>query len=192
MECSQVVRALNIKYVNALYRVNNVYFFGNSYGETDFLVVQQSKLIFDVEIKISRSDFFADFKKFTKHQILSKQIPAKYLPNKFYYAVPKNLITPDEIPTYSGLIYVDELGHAEEVVPAPMLHKEKLEFRTRLCDKFYYAYRELLTYKENDGVGQLKKQISDLKRTLEQAHKNNREMSIELRTIERNNNLKTL
>lgn len=190
MNCKQIDRALNIRFVNAHYRVSNVYFFGGGYGETDFLVVQKSGLIFDIEIKISRSDFFADFKKKIKHDKLSKPQDGTDKPNKFYYAVPKGLVTVNEIPEYAGLLYIDG-NHIYEAKPAPILHKNKLEFRNRLADKFYYSYREFLAYKEFDGVGQLKKEISDLKKSLDLANKHKREVYLELRTLERSLKVQT-
>ena len=187
LNCNDVVYALNSKYGNAHYLVNNVYFFGGGYGETDLLVVQKSGLIFDVEIKVSRSDFFADFKKVEKHNILSGNTEALYLPNKFYYAVPDGLIKPDEVPAYAGLIYIKG-AHATEAKPALMLHKEKLEFRKRLSDKFYYCYRELISYKERDKIADYKKEISNLNKALELSRKEQRETYYELIKLQRHGN----
>lgn len=184
MDSKAITKALNQKFDNAHYLVNNVYFFGGSYCETDLLVVQKSGLIFDIEIKISRSDFFADFKKSEKHSLLSGSKTQEYLPNKFYYAVPKDLVSVNEVPYYAGLIYVDDFNSLE-VKKAPFLHKNKLEFRKRLSDKFYYSYRELISYKEKDNVSEFKKQISELQNQLSKSRKSEREIYLELIKIKR-------
>src|SRR5665647_215120 len=66
-----ISQILNSKYKDtARFRVPNIYVFKNDW-ETDFFVVQKaSGYCYDIEIKVTRSDFFADFKKRDKHQIL--------------------------------------------------------------------------------------------------------------------------
>lgn len=187
LDCIKITKALNCKFSNAHYLVNNVYFFGGGYKETDLLVIQKSGLIFDIEIKISRSDYLADFNKLEKHSILSGKSVVEYFPNKFYYAVPEGLIKSEEIPTYAGLIYIKG-NHAYEIKAAPFLHKNKLEFRKRLADKFYYSYRELLSYKDRDNIAEYKKEISDLKKQLETSRKNERETYLELLQTKRHPN----
>jgi len=56
-------------YSNARYKVSNSYVFRHDW-ETDFFVLQRSGICYEIEIKVSRSDFFADFKKKDKHDIL--------------------------------------------------------------------------------------------------------------------------
>jgi hypothetical protein len=106
-------------------------------------------------VKISRADFKNDKKKVRKHQVLEgTYVPhvnkdrfgnvvsseKVYKPHYFYYAVPKDLISVDEVPEYAGLIYVKENGFPYEVVKkAPQLHKEKYTPQElNLLDKFYY------------------------------------------------------
>lgn len=52
-----------------------------------------------VEIKVTRSDFKADTEE--------KRAPWVYYTHKFVYAVPTGLVTPEEVPDYCGLWYVD-------------------------------------------------------------------------------------
>lgn len=66
-------------------------------------------------------------------------------PNYFYYAVPKGMITTDEVPEYAGLIYIseeaDRYGRHARIVEkkAPCLHKEKYaDDALGLGEKFYY------------------------------------------------------
>lgn len=108
------------------YVLENLYVFS---WESDKLIETRSGLIYEFEIKISKSDFKNDFNKKDKHVILEggqmhiptfdglepiyqKMYEKNYLvsnfkkPNYFYYAVPEGLITIEEVPEYAGLIYV--------------------------------------------------------------------------------------
>lgn len=112
------------------YVLENLYVFK---WESDKFIETRSGLIYEFEIKISRSDFKADFDKKDKHVILEgkeEHIPSyeevkkrftrygsdvndKYYrtenfkkPNYFYYAVPEGMIDASEVPEYAGLIYV--------------------------------------------------------------------------------------
>lgn len=152
---------------NSRYMVSNVFAFDQYYKETDFLLVKDNGFIFDIEIKVSRSDFKADFKK-KKHYILKNgfitldydyyrqeesglvsykkncPIPIK-TPNRFYFCVPENLISVEEVPDYAGLFYVYEDGRIKKIKEAKLLHKEKhlKEIESVLCRKFYYSYLKL-------------------------------------------------
>ena len=113
------------------YVIENLYVFK---WESDKLIETRSGLIYEYEIKVSRSDYKNDFKnKKDKHVILEgkeEHIPSyeeykerlsyygndisdKYYrtenfkkPNYFYYAVPEGMIDVSEVPSYAGLIYV--------------------------------------------------------------------------------------
>ena len=108
------------------YVLENLYVFD---WESDKFIETRSGLIYEFEIKISRSDFKNDFKKADKHVILEgkeefvpsydkildrwKPLHADYYrrerykkPNYFYYAVPEGMIEAEEVPEYAGLIYV--------------------------------------------------------------------------------------
>ncbi len=86
-------------------------FEGNGLGECDIITLTNANLIYEYEVKISRSDFKADFKKRFKHEKLSGKWIDKIksntfnIPNYFYFACPKDLIKPEEVPEYAGLIY---------------------------------------------------------------------------------------
>lgn len=118
------------------FRINNLYVFN---WESDILFLTNSGYWYEIEVKISKSDFKADFKhKKSKHELvlLSKENTNK--PNYFYYAVPKDLIPLEDIPEYAGLIYVDENGSHEIIKKAPILHKVKNDpNKMNLLDKFY-------------------------------------------------------
>ncbi|MCI0488974.1 MAG: hypothetical protein L0229_20470 [Blastocatellia bacterium] len=107
------------------------------YGwEADMISVTPAGLVSEYEIKVSRSDFFADAKKFRARR-LANPLPIHTRPNYFYYAVPAGLVVADEIPDYAGLIYVHRkvVGYdlyrfgAEEIRRPSRLHGEKINER---------------------------------------------------------------
>ena len=61
-------------------------------------------------------------------------------PNYFYYAVPEDMIAPDEVPEYAGLVYIDnKYGRLKVIKKAPILHKDKYtDEELNLSEKFYY------------------------------------------------------
>ena len=72
-------------------------------------------------------------------------------PNYFYYAVPKDMISVDDVPSYAGLIYVDEHGQLIVEKKAPCLHKEKYkDSELNLGEKFYY---NMVHWKERASKG---------------------------------------
>jgi len=192
MTAKDITKALTAYYSHARYVVPNIYFFGHGYCETDLLVVTDNNgWVYDVEVKISRADFKADFKKTQKHQILSTAtrtatydtkvlggedgqqvlfapagtpIACNDRPNRFYFAVPDKLIGPDEVPEYAGLLYVTEHGSVTKVKEAKVLHKKVIEVEAKLCRKFYYAYKDLAFFKEDNGVNKLRNTITRLER----------------------------
>ena len=145
------------------YVMENLYVFE---WESDFLLKTKSGYWYEAEIKISFSDFKADFKKKEKHQILengfkiwkswkynpltkekieyNKEVKTKR-PNYFTYAVPWYLEEQVKplLPKYAGLLVLDENGYIlRESVKAPKLHSEKYSDESlNLTEKFYYNWR---------------------------------------------------
>lgn len=194
-----VCQSVEKHFSSARFTVPNCYFFGGGYGETDVLIVQASGLIYDVEIKVSRSDFFADFKKVAKHEILEfgyqktgvfrasneVVIDNKWRPNKFMFAVPEGLIKPSEVPHYAGLLYLTQFGGLKEIKKTPFLHKEKIEFSKRLVDKFYWGYRENRIFRDNNGISELNSKIRQLEQANEDYRRNNQRLTLELNSLRR-------
>ena len=134
--------------------------------ESDVLKITKSGYAYEFEIKISRGDFKNDFKhKKKKHLLLESKDNGAKMPNYFYYVVPEDLITEDEVPEYAGLLYVHAtvIGNSriyyqfQEIKAAPKLHTNKIdENNLKLIDKFYYNYihwkhkheKDLMEYKE--------------------------------------------
>ena len=117
--------------------LQNLYVFG---WESDVLFLSKSGYWTEIEIKVSRADFKADLKnKIEKHRILEDE-EYKYKPNQFFYAVPKGLVRPEEVPKYAGLLTVSEYWMSTHVEkPAPWIHKQKISpNELELADKFYF------------------------------------------------------
>lgn len=76
------------------------------------------------------------------------------MPNYFYYAVPDGMLEVDEVPPYTGLIYIHEESGFTIVREAPRLHTTKYtDGELNLSEKFYYnmktwqrKYREQVDY----------------------------------------------
>lgn len=68
--------------------------------------------------------------------------PADRLPNKLYYAVPEDLISVDECPSYAGLLYIRD-RFVVEVKKAPFLHKQHNDLNKILLDKFHWKTKNL-------------------------------------------------
>lgn len=106
-----------------------------SYGyECDLMEITKAALWHEYEIKVSRQDFFNDFKKGSglhgqdpgrKHRRISEGKG----PNYFWYVTPRGLITTEELPSYAGLIECDlseENSKCSITVPAKRLHRNKI------------------------------------------------------------------
>lgn len=113
--------------------------------EMDVFRLTPSEMIYEYEIKISRSDFFNDFKKQwagkTKHSLMET---GKSACNKFFFVVPEGLVSKAEVPKYAGLIYYTNSRMFRIEKTAPVLHKDKSktdkDLYRWLCNKL--AFRE--------------------------------------------------
>jgi hypothetical protein len=98
--------------------------------ELDVMSVSKSGMLYEFEVKVSRSDFLADKKK-RKHEFY-KTYP-NHQPNYFSYACPKDLITLNEIGSNCGLYYFDN-GEITEVRPPKRIHKS-IHDRNKVLEK---------------------------------------------------------
>lgn len=104
-------------------------------GECDLVSINKNQYAVEYEVKISKSDFFADFKK-RKHEMFNDPFVYDYrMPAYFYYATPKDLVQVDDVPKHAGLVYVYEtvrtydsrpVRHYEIKKRAPRIHKERI------------------------------------------------------------------
>jgi len=127
--------------------------------ECDFLGVRKSGFVDEFEIKMSRSDFKADFKKtcsvkvddsdpwwktedVAKHELLQL---GKLTPNHFYFVVKKGVATLEDIPEKYGLIEFDDSGSIRTVREASRLHSGKISDtqRLKLAMKLHYRWWDL-------------------------------------------------
>lgn len=105
------------------------------YNESDvFMIHKTNMLVTEFEVKISLSDFKADFKKTYKHYKMQNPNTNmhSYCPSFFYYACPEGLIPINLIPVYAGLVYVCENGHIMTIKNAPKIHKTPINQKALL------------------------------------------------------------
>lgn len=119
-------------------------------GEQDVLSVLKSGYMVEYEVKISRSDFKADFKK-DKWKFYDWKIENK-IPNYFYYVCPSGMIKENEIPLFAGLVYAHDT-YLEVIKKAKIVHRYKhdlLKILTKFCrmkSERQYLGDCLMTYK---------------------------------------------
>lgn len=151
------------------------FFYGSN--ECDVFRINESDFVFEYEIKISRSDFFADFKKEKKHERL--RIAADNTPNRFFYVCPENLIKVEEVPVYAGLIYFSDPSFII-MKSAKLIHKNKFtKFRMiarTICFREANLRSELYRAKHGD----YKKEIARLEKLIEGMEERNRDLSYRL------------
>lgn len=168
-------KVLNVEYLsNPKYLVHNLYVFE---WESDYLARTRAGYWYEVEIKISLSDFKNDFKKKEKHETLrtGRYQPRWGIdrvdglrPNYFAYCVPEPLVAKVEhlVPEYAGLFGVSEYGHLIQHKGMPRLHSEKLtDEQLKLAEKFYYNWAEQVRKnREHDAiVKEFQREISFMK-----------------------------
>lgn len=151
LSSKDIQHSLSLRFINHKYLIYNAFVFD---WESDFFSLSEAGYIYEVEIKVTRSDFKDDFNKKDKHILLESSDTQQFIkkPNKFFYAVPKGLLATYEIPEYAGLIEVESRNMVANVVKdAPFLHKDRIfdNYKENLLDKFYFRYRELLREQEN-------------------------------------------
>jgi hypothetical protein len=117
MNATQIESAIKTQWVSHWIRQCRV---GCGYGEdgertVDLwgISVKRPYLHVAVEIKVSRADFLRDVK-----QPL-KQRRARLMANQFYFAAPSGVLTTADMPTWAGLVEVNDESNVTIVVPAP-------------------------------------------------------------------------
>lgn len=134
--------------------------------EMDLFRLMPSGFIVEYEIKISRSDFKADFQKGNddyrgnKHKDLHT---GKRICNRFFFVVPFQMVMPEDIPAYAGLIYYRD-GHLEVVKHAKLLHKRKTELYRELAQRL--SFREAIIRQK---MRNYKRMYDDLKKQMKNA-----------------------
>lgn len=166
-ECQKIGKALRRLFYTHDYKLHNVYMYQ---WECDFWCLSSAGYAKEIEIKISRSDFKADFKKERKHLLLSS---AKSSPNKFFYACPTGLLNLDEIPSYAGLIYFDG-ATATIIKEAPYIHKTKDKYTGTLLSKYYNKelsiMNKLLEFRSSFSYGLADEKKTELNNFINKFH----------------------
>ncbi|WP_186369721.1 hypothetical protein, partial [Yersinia aldovae] len=102
-------------------------------GESDLLCIRPSLFIDEIEIKISKSDYLADFDKevmfkddnylrVNKHKAAADGLLGC---NRHYFLMPIELAEQIEVPNHCGLLGVTSGRWIRTIKSAPMLHKRK-------------------------------------------------------------------
>lgn len=151
-------------------------------GEMDVCSMMKSGLINEYEIKLSRKDFFRDFKKECKHPAFEKllkgitfetrtgysgkrtwEIPYTS-PNFFYFVTPKNLVKSEEVPDYAGLIIFDResiynlrtVKKAKKIHAAPLSPEKLTMLAHKLMWRVWTARDKIDDLKTKLGKNQFK------------------------------------
>lgn len=140
--------------------------------EYDVLSISKSDMIYEFEVKISRSDFKADAKKGKMQLYSSFGTHARNVPNYFSYVCPDGLIKEDEIPQFAGLYYAKD-GELTCIKSPKRLHKTKHE-RERIINKIARVVSERLylgacrlTYENKKSKERWEKHQAEQKANLE-------------------------
>lgn len=144
-----ITQALFIRFSNHRFIINNAYIFDG--WESDFITVTESMYVYEIECKMSKSDFQDDFKKRDKHTLLESTESNNNLsrPNKFFYCAPRGLIASYEVPSYAGLMEVSRAGgvlQCTTVKEAPFIHKDDIfsSIKDSLLQKLSWRYRDIM------------------------------------------------
>lgn len=119
MTAKEISKILHAAKMKTGISIQNYYYNG---FEADLIWIKND-FIHEFEIKVSRSDFFKDFEKKDKHELLQ----AGKMANRFYFVVPTCLVKIAEVPKQYGLIFVNKKGEIKVIKEAKELHKNKAD-----------------------------------------------------------------
>lgn len=115
-------------------------FFLNAF-EADMIRISDSGTMWEFEIKISRSDFFNDFKKRRYGKVKHEQLKeGKLEPNYFCFVCPKGMIKKEEVPFYAGLI---EFERSKDNNNVPCIRFQYVKKGKRLHKRKFEDYRKI-------------------------------------------------
>lgn len=165
------------------------FFYGSN--ECDLFRITHSDYVFEYEIKVSRGDFFADFKKESrdcrKHEMLATGT-GDNCPNRFFYVVPEGMISKEECPKYAGLLYYSGSRWFDVQKNAPLIHKRKVSFEVyrdvcRTLSSRDQGHRARIAEIRNTDFD---KEMARMKRELDAVKKEKQELAMRLLTETRN------
>lgn len=98
--------------------------FGVGEFEADFISIHpENNFCVEFEIKRSKSDFLADFKKKNKHDLLKK---GKWTSNQFYFVCERGVLNLKQIPYHLGLITIEKVPYYQEFKKGVIIKKKKV------------------------------------------------------------------
>ncbi len=134
-----------------------------------------------VEVKVSRSDFLADFKK--PHRC--GEVEA--LGNWRYYMCPTDIIKPEDLPPKWGLLYVNNRGHVKHIVSQFPINNwneyldqlDAMKFEANTHREMYLMTKLLARIgdveKYNSQLKEARSNVSSLLRKIERMEERNRQ-----------------
>lgn len=119
------------------------------YKEMDIMAIRPSGYVEEIEVKLTKSDYAADFRKTlnikdglvnkNKHQALKEGLS---LCNRFYFLMPQDLADGIVVPEHAGLYILSNSGWIELIKKAPLLHRRKItpEIEMNVLKNLQYRY----------------------------------------------------
>jgi hypothetical protein len=171
MTYAEIISALRIQFGDYRYPVTNTYIFRHDW-ESDFFCLSKQGYAVEVEVKVSYSDFLADFRKQSKHRALDRyktgyvidrtglrtEYPGDGLRTESN-GIRVQKITEARVPNrfyYAcpvDIIPLDKVPHYAGLIyvqsramimkTAPFLHKGTVDYTRTLLDKYYYRSLKL-------------------------------------------------
>lgn len=157
MNASEIQQVL----IRERFRTSKVWpnYTSKDWWECDVFEVTPSGYFCEYEIKLTLSNFRADFEKRKSHwhrgqqQMVARDKHQQLLqdftdvtPRRFFFVCPSGLIPEAEVPAYAGLIYVSEHLTEHQIIRAPERHR--LKVRPAVIDHAhsvcYYRWHTLL------------------------------------------------
>ncbi len=123
LKCSEIQKALFHEHDKG----GSIICFNNTRAlchEADVLVLRKSGATLEFEVKVSREDFRADFRKTEKHEQMKRGHPQG--PQYFFYACEPGIINADDVPAYAGLVHIVR-HYYPNISNTVMLHKDQIE-----------------------------------------------------------------
>lgn len=119
----EIQKAIYDLYKTKGYKYFSLNTFGQGIFEADFLAIHPKEdFCVEFEIKRSKADFQADFKKKNKHELLKS---GKWISNQFYFVCERGLLDAKQIPYHLGLITVEKLPVYKTIISGQRVKRKR-------------------------------------------------------------------